>query len=182
MRDRRLLLRSLGAVVILIMLAVMLPVGNVSSTSIYTGRGFPYRAFSDLPSTRFELNGGVLEVAFAPGTTSLPRGEVLGWAERSANSIVSYYGRLPTPTAKLLFVPVPGRRINGTTYGYGGAASRILLGAPWFSVHRWASGLDARGGCHLCRTDRAGADRFDSGRRNVASTGSWPAKGSTALR
>lgn len=144
MRDRRVLLRSFGAVVILILLAVMLPVGSVSSSSIYTGRGFPYRAFSDLPSMRFELYGGVLEVAFAPGATSIPRGEVLDWAERSAGSIVSYYGRLPTPTAKLLFVPVPGRRINGTTYGYGGAATRILFGSDtnaaglekdWVLVH-----------------------------------------------
>ncbi len=134
MRDRRFLLRSLGAVVILILLAVMLPVRNVASNSIYTGWGFPYRAFSELPSTVIKLNGGLLEIAFAPGTTSLPRGEILAWAERSASLVVSYYGRPPTPTAKLLFVPVPGRKINGTTYGYAGAASRILFGSDTTSA------------------------------------------------
>ncbi len=128
MRDRRLLIRTLASAVILILLTALLPVASVSSNSMYTGRGFPYRAIADLPSTSIELDGGVLEVAFAPGVTSLRREKILDWAEQSARSVVSYYGRLPTPRAKLLFVPVPGRRINGSTYGYGGAASRILLG------------------------------------------------------
>jgi hypothetical protein len=129
----------------LIALAAMLPLGNVSSSLIDAGRGFPYRAFSELPSTPIKLKGGSLEVAFAPGSTILPRADILGWAERSARSVVSYYGRLPTPTAKVLFVPVPGREINGTTYGYGGAASRVVLGsdataadleADWVLIHK----------------------------------------------
>ena len=134
MRDPRLLRRSLRFVVVVILLVAMLPVRNVASDSIYTGWGFPYRAFSELPSTPIKLNGGVLEVAFAPGVTALRRDEILGWAEQSARSVVAYYGRLPTPTAKLLFVPRPGRRINGTTYGYVGAASRILFGSDTTSA------------------------------------------------
>ncbi len=46
----------------------------------------------------------------------------------SRGCVVAYYGRLPTPTARLLYVPVSGRRVNGTTYGFRGPASRILLG------------------------------------------------------
>ena len=120
--------RSLAAAVILAVLMVLPPVRDVASNSIYTGWGFPYRAFSELPGTVIKLDGGLLEVAFAPGATSLGRAEILDWAEQSARAVVSYYGRLPTPTAKLLFVPVQGRKINGTTYGYAGAASRILFG------------------------------------------------------
>lgn len=90
------------------------------------------------------MKGGVLQVAFAPGATRLSRSDIIVWATSSAESVVAYYGRLPTRTAKLLFVPVPGRGMRGTTFGYPGVASRILFGrdttpagldADWVLVH-----------------------------------------------
>ena len=120
--------RTLAVASLLILLAFLVPVRKVVPQSIYNGAGFPYQAFSDLSATRIELEQGVLEVAFAPGRTRLSHEEILAWVESSAQSIVAYYGRLPTRTAKMLIDPVSGSRMNGTTFGYGGAASRILFG------------------------------------------------------
>lgn len=120
--------RTLAVALLVAVLASLLPVRNVVPQSIYTGAGFPYRAFNDLPATRFEFEEGYVDVAFAPGHTRLPEREILEWIDSSLESVVAYYGRLPTPIAKLLIVPVGGSRINGTTFGYGGAASRILYG------------------------------------------------------
>ena len=120
--------RSLFGVVALALLIVIVHFRVAWAQTLYTGTRFPYQAFSELPKTRIELEQGVLEVAFAPGTTLLPRSDILVWATSSAESVVAYYGRLPTHTAGLLFVPVPGRRMRGTTFGYRGAASRILYG------------------------------------------------------
>ncbi len=122
------LTRLLCAAVSLASLTAIAPVRLASAQVDYTGARFPYKAFSDLPKKRIELDGGVLEVAFAPGTTRLPRSDILAWTTSAAESVVGYYGRLPTRTASLLFVPVAGRRMNGSTFGYRGAASRILLG------------------------------------------------------
>jgi hypothetical protein len=131
-------------IVVLVFVTVAVPVRTVSGQSVYTGPYFPYQAFSDLPKTRIALNQGVLEVAFAPGTTRLSRNEIISWTRISAEAVVAYYGRLPTRTARLLYVPVPGRRVNGTTYGFRGPASRILFGrdmtlagleTDWVLVH-----------------------------------------------
>lgn len=128
----------------LALIAFSLPLKLTSAQDAFTGMGFPYRAFSGLPKTQIELEHGVLEVAFAPGATRLSQQEILAWVNRSAQAVVSYYGRLPTATASLLFVPGQGRRVRGTTYGYGGVASRIMLGrditpagldADWVLVH-----------------------------------------------
>lgn len=132
-----------GAVALL-SLTAMEPLRDASAQAVYTGSRFPYQAFSDLPKTHIELGRGVLEVAFAPGATRLSRDDILVWTKSSAESVVAYYGRLPTRTAGLLFVPVPGRRMRGTTFGYAGAASRILFGgdanaagleSDWVLVH-----------------------------------------------
>lgn len=93
------------------------------------GNFFPYRAFEQLPTTRIEAGGGVLEVAFGPGELALPRENILAWVTRCVRAVAEYFGRLPDPNPRLLIVPVGGSGIRGgTTYGYRGAASRILLG------------------------------------------------------
>jgi hypothetical protein len=100
-----------------------------SADDALVGNFFPYRAFDQLPSTRIEAGGGVLEVAFGPGELELSRETVLAWVTRCVRSVAEYFGRLPDPNARLLIVPVGGSGIRGgTTYGYRGAASRILLG------------------------------------------------------
>jgi hypothetical protein len=128
LRTHPLLFKSLALALLVAVLVFFLPVRVVVPQSSYTGAGFPYQAFSDLPATRFEFEKRAIDVAFVPGHTRLPEREILAWIESSLESVVAYYGRLPTPTGRLLIVPVAGRRINGTTFGYGGAASRILYG------------------------------------------------------
>jgi hypothetical protein len=93
------------------------------------GNFFPYRAFEQLPSTRIDVAGGALEVAFGPGELELSHQTVLAWVTRCVRAVADYFGRLPDPNARLLIVPISGSGIRGgTTYGYRGAASRILLG------------------------------------------------------
>jgi len=129
---------------VLALLAVIVPLRSASAQSVYGGPYFPYDAFSELPKTRIALRQGVLEVAFAPGSLRIPRKEIIAWTRISAEAVVAYYGRLPTPIARLLYVPVSGGRVNGTTYGFRGPATRILLGrnltradleTDWVLVH-----------------------------------------------
>lgn len=109
------------------------------------GTFFPYAAFERLSATRIEVGGGTLTVAFGPGELQLGRETVLAWVTRSVQSVAGYFGRLPDRNARLLIVPVAGAGVRGgTTYGYRGAASRILIGrdsseaqldADWVLVH-----------------------------------------------
>jgi hypothetical protein len=93
------------------------------------GRFFPYREFDTLPATRIDAGGGTLQVAFGSGPLDLPRQVILDWVTRSVRAVAAYYGRLPDPHARLLIVPIDGAGVRGgTTFGYNGAASRILIG------------------------------------------------------
>lgn len=109
------------------------------------GIGMPYDAFDRLPKTDLEVGGGVVQVAFAPGTLDLPKEQVLGWVRKSAEAVTVYYGRFPVKKVKLLIVPVSGTGVQGgTTWGYRGAAIRIRFGSSsteeslrkdWVMVH-----------------------------------------------
>jgi len=109
------------------------------------GDRMPYDAFEKLPKTDLDVPGGVIHVAFAPGEIALPKEKVLDWVKASARAVATYYGRYPVRELKLLIVPVDGPRVRGgTTWGYRGAAIRILLGRDaseddlrrdWVMVH-----------------------------------------------
>jgi hypothetical protein len=109
------------------------------------GDRMPYDAFDKLAKTDIEVGGGVIHVAFAPGDIALPRQKVLDWIGTSARAVSTYYGRFPVNSLKLLLVPVDGPRVRGgTTWGYRGAAIRVLLGRDsseddlrqdWVMVH-----------------------------------------------
>lgn len=93
------------------------------------GSFFPYRVFENLPSTRINVGGGTLYVAFGPGELQLSHETLLAWVTRSVRAVAEYFGRLPDSNARLLIVPAAGSGIRGgTTYGYRGAASRIQIG------------------------------------------------------
>jgi len=93
------------------------------------GRFFPYGKFETLPATRIDVGGGALTVAFAPGPLELSHETILDWVTRSVRAVAQYFGRLPDPHARLLIVPIEGIGVRGgTTFGYRGAATRILLG------------------------------------------------------
>jgi hypothetical protein len=93
------------------------------------GDRMPYDAFDKLPKTDLDVPGGIIHVAFAPGDISLPKSKILEWVETSAKAVSTYYGRFPVNSLKLLLVPVDGPRVRGgTTWGYRGAAIRVLVG------------------------------------------------------
>ena len=125
--------------------AVLACVGVAAGDETLLGSEFPYDAFDRLASTRIDVGSSVLSVAFAPGDMALPRAAVLAWVNRCATAVATYFGRFPTPTARVLIVPASGVGVHGgKTWGVRGAASRVTLGAEttarqldqdWVLVH-----------------------------------------------
>ena len=113
--------------------------------SEFTGEHFPYDAFDRLPTTPIEVGGGTLNVAFAPGEIALPRSALMDWLTTSAKAVSVYFGKFPVKSARVLIVPAPGGGVqSGTTFGYRGAAIRLIVGSDvtkaeltddWKAVH-----------------------------------------------
>ena len=113
--------------------------------SEFIGEHFPYDAFDRLPTTPIEVGGGTLNVAFAPGEIVLPRSALMDWLTTSAKAVSVYFGKFPVASARVLIVPVPGTGVQaGTTFGYRGAAIRLIVGSDvtkaelvddWKTVH-----------------------------------------------
>ncbi|MFZ2017150.1 MAG: hypothetical protein WAU90_00565 [Methyloceanibacter sp.] len=113
--------------------------------SEFTGEHFPYDAFDRLPTTPIEVGGGTLKVAFAPGEIALPRSALMDWLTTSAKAVSVYFGKFPVKSARVLIVPAPGGGVqSGTTFGYRGAAIRLIVGSDvtkaeltddWKAVH-----------------------------------------------
>jgi len=113
--------------------------------SEFVGEHFPYNAFDRLPATPIEVGGGTLNVAFAPGEIALPRSALMDWLTTSAKAVSVYFGKFPVASARVLIVPVPGSGVQaGTTFGYRGAAIRLIVGSDvtkaelvddWKAVH-----------------------------------------------
>jgi len=109
------------------------------------GDRMPYDAFEKLAKIDLNVPGGVVHVGFAPGELALPREKILDWVKTSGRAVATYYGRFPVKSLKLLLVPVDGPRVRGgTTWGYRGAAIRVLVGRDsnedalrrdWVMVH-----------------------------------------------
>jgi hypothetical protein len=105
----------------------------------------PYEAFDKLAKTDLYVPQGVIHVGFAPGELALPKEKILDWVKTSAKAVATYYGRFPVKSLRLLLVPVDGPRVRGgTTWGYRGAAIRVLFGRDsneetlrrdWVMVH-----------------------------------------------
>jgi hypothetical protein len=113
--------------------------------SEFLGERFPYAAFDRLPKTTLTIEGGTLDIGFAPGEFTLPRSALLGWLETSAKAASVYFGRFPVASARILIVPAPGRGVDGgQAFGFRGAAIRLLVGRDsteadlvrdWKAVH-----------------------------------------------
>lgn len=116
-----------------------------AQSELLRGEGMPYGAFDRLPKTDIEVPEGVIHVGFAPGEMALSKEKVLDWVRTSARAVAIYYGKFPVPSLRLLLVPVDGPRVRGgTTWGYRGAAIRVLIGRQaseedlrrdWVMVH-----------------------------------------------
>jgi hypothetical protein len=106
-----------------------LQASRAEAQSELRGDRMPYDAFDKLPKTDIDVPGGVVQVAFAPGEIALPKDRILDFVRASAKAVSIYYGRFPVKAVKLLIVPVDGPRVHGgTTWGYRGAAIRLMLG------------------------------------------------------
>ena len=91
-------------------------------------------------------DGATIEVEFSQGNFDLPRSALLNHIQRAACAVSMYYGRFPAPNYRIVIMPVAGWRgvLTGTTWGFGGAHSRILIGehvtianldADWIVAH-----------------------------------------------
>ena len=113
--------------------------------SEFLGERFPYDRFDRLTTTPLAVGGATLNVAFAPGELALPRSAILSWLETSAKAVSVYFGKFPVASTRVLVVPVPGGGVvGGTTFGYRGAAIRLVVGSKsteadlvddWKAVH-----------------------------------------------
>jgi hypothetical protein len=93
------------------------------------GDRMPYDAFDRLAKTDIDVPEAVVHVGLAPGEMALPKQKILDWVRMSAKAVATYYGRFPVQSLRLLLVPVDGRGVRGgTTWGYRGAAIRVLVG------------------------------------------------------
>jgi hypothetical protein len=122
-------------------------VSTIAQTTSEFMRGdrMPYEAFDKLPKTDIDVPGGVIHVGFAPGELALPKEKILDWIKTSAKAVSTYYGHFPVKSLRLLLVPVDGPRVRGgTTWGYRGAAIRVVIGRDsnedalrrdWVMVH-----------------------------------------------
>ena len=138
--------RRIVVVAAVVLMAATLFSSRTNAQSEFApGDRMPYDAFDRLPKIDIDVPGGTIYVAFAPGEIALPKDKVLDWIRTSAKAVSTYYGRFPVNSLKLLLVPVDGSRVRGgTTWGYRGAAIRVLLGRDftendlrhdWIMVH-----------------------------------------------
>jgi len=103
--------------------------GARAQSEFMRGDRMPYDAFDKLAKTDIEVPGGVIHVGFAPGEFALPKEKILDWVRTSGRAVSTYYGHFPVKSLRLLLVPVDGPRVRGgTTWGYRGAAIRVLVG------------------------------------------------------
>jgi hypothetical protein len=78
----------------------------------------PGRGLKIVDSREVKVRGGVLHVDFAEGQLDDPQA-ILRRIQSAASAVVAYYGSFPVQRARVLVVPVPGRRgvVQGTTWG-----------------------------------------------------------------
>ena len=95
----------------------------------WNNRSMPYAVFDKLPATRVGVGGAVIDVAFAPGETDLPKSRILDWIAACAHTVAAYYGHFPAKRLRLLIIPEDGGGVrHGTSFGYAGAAIKVALG------------------------------------------------------
>jgi hypothetical protein len=139
------LARSMRRATILLLVAAQSGACFAAGQSDIMGERMPYDAFDALPKTVIKVDGGTLDVRFAPGEFVLPKSRLLAWLEKSAKAVSVYYVRFPVPETRVLVVPLSGHGVRaGTAFGYRGPAIRLGVGvesteddlqADWKAVH-----------------------------------------------
>jgi hypothetical protein len=89
----------------------------------------PYSGFGTFDESRVEVEGGVVDVAVAPGELAATRAAIGEWVRRAADAVGAYYGRFPLRRALVIVLPSDRGRVGfGTTLGNGGGAIMIWVG------------------------------------------------------
>jgi hypothetical protein len=79
----------------------------------------PGRKYEIATSRQLRIGGAVLQVDIAAGAVDLPVEIMVQHVQAAAAAVTVYYGRFPVERARVLVVPVAGRRgvFGGTTWG-----------------------------------------------------------------
>ena len=107
--------------------------------------GFPYEEFDAALPEKLDAEGAEIAIVFANTDFALPKPDFRDWVTHSAKAVATYYGKFPVKSLRLLFMPTEGMGVKtGTTWGYQGAACRVVVGAgatreavfkDWVLVH-----------------------------------------------
>jgi hypothetical protein len=87
-------------------------------------------AWAQTAPSVLKIGGATIEVTLTSDQFDLPQQALLDWISTGARAVSGYFGRFPVPRATLEIVMEAGRRggrINGVTYGDGGARSRLTV-------------------------------------------------------
>ena len=81
-------------------------------------------------SSTLRVAGGEIQIEIGEGPLDVSRAELMTWISTAAGAVTAYFGRFPVSRYRILIQPVPGEAgvLEGTTWGTGGARSRIAVG------------------------------------------------------
>src|SRR6202007_2508514 len=79
----------------------------------------PGRKYDIAASRELHIGGASLQVDFSAGAFDLPVDTLMQHVQAAASAVATYYGRFPVARARLLIIPVTGKRgvFGGTTWG-----------------------------------------------------------------
>lgn len=89
----------------------------------------PLARTEETPSV-LHIGGAAIEVNFRSDQFDLPRPALLDWISTGARAVSRYFGQFPVAHASLEILMAAGRRggrVNGVTFGDGGAHSRLTV-------------------------------------------------------
>ena len=104
-------------------------------------------ARADGTESVLRIGGSAIDVSITSDQFDLSSQALLDWVSTGARAVSGYFGRFPVPRANIAIVMAAGRRggrINGVTFGDGGARSRLTvaqhitaeeLGNDWVLTH-----------------------------------------------
>ena len=103
----------------------------------------PPSAFGALTVLPIRIGGATFELARMSGALSRDDAGLSAWVEHSAGALVDLYRGFPIDRVLLLVEPAEGDRLEGITFGNGGASIRLSLGHTvdpegdegWILVH-----------------------------------------------
>lgn len=100
--------------------------------------GHPRWAVGIAATRNINLGSATLQVDLAKGPLDLPPNALFQHVQAAASAVIAYYGRFPVSRARLLIIPVEGRKgiVQGTTWGNMG-------GNPGFTRFRIGEHLTA---------------------------------------